>query len=167
MPGYRLRMSRLFVAGIGVGVVIGLFASGLRTSSSEPPAAGAYSESSVARQTILDRQENGHFYVNALVNDLPVRFVVDTGASLVALTVSDAERLGIPFSRRDFIVIGRGASGDIRGTEVTLERVSLDGKNVSEVKAMICDGLDISLLGQNFLSRLGTMHVQGDQMILG
>lgn len=157
----------MFAIVICIGVAIGLFASGLSTQPSPAPAAGAYSESSTARQTILDRQENGHFYVDAVVNDLPVRFVVDTGASLVALTVSDAERLGIPFSERDFTVIGRGASGDVRGTEVTLERVSLDGKSVSEVRAMICEGLDISLLGQNFLSRLGTMHVQGDQMILG
>src|SRR5689334_9050019 len=52
--------------------------------------------------TRIRRAPNGHFFVNALVNGQPVRFLVDTGATTVALTVEDARRVGVPFDQASF-----------------------------------------------------------------
>jgi aspartyl protease family protein len=121
----------------------------------------------VPRETKLDRKPNGHFYVDAEVNggDL-VNFIVDTGASSVALTTRDARRIGLPFSPSSFEVIGTGASGAVRGQLVTIDRLSIDGKEVRQVRGAVLEGLEISLLGQSYLSRIGGVEMAGDSMTL-
>ncbi|HEY0413118.1 MAG TPA: TIGR02281 family clan AA aspartic protease [Allosphingosinicella sp.] len=117
-------------------------------------------------ETVLHRSPLGHFYVDAEVNNDLVHFVVDTGATTVALTVDDARRLNIPFSESDFTLVGRGASGDVRGLPVTLDRIAIDGKEVRGVRGAIIEGLDVSLLGQSYLTRLGSIEMSGDEMRL-
>lgn len=118
------------------------------------------------RETILERERNGHFYVHAKVNGELVRFLVDTGASGVALTVSDAQRVGIAFAPSEFEEIGRGASGLVRGKLVTLDQIEIDGKKVQNVSGAVLEGSDLSLLGQSYLSRLGEVTIRGDYMVL-
>lgn len=116
--------------------------------------------------TILNRDPGGHFYADAFVNGTTVRFLVDTGATGVALTIQDAQRVGLPFFPGEFTTVGRGASGDVRGKHVTLDRVSLGGREVERVSGAIIEGGDISLLGQSFLSKMGTIEISGDQMVI-
>ena len=116
--------------------------------------------------TRVRRSPNGHFYVTALVNGQPVRFVVDTGATTVALTVEDARRAGVRFDPASFEVIGQGAAGPVRGQQTHLSSVELDGKERLHVRAAVLEGADISLLGQSYLSRLGSIQMQGDMMVL-
>jgi aspartyl protease family protein len=118
-------------------------------------------------ETILPRHEDGHFYADAMVNGQPVHFLVDTGASMIALTASDAQKIGMNFSPSEFEVVGRGASGDVLGKEVTFHHVTLDNKEAWDLHgAVLADGLGVSLLGQNFLAQVGTVEIKGDQMIL-
>ena len=119
-----------------------------------------------AEETALERRSNGHFYVTASVNGEPVEFVVDTGASTVALTIKDAERIGIPFDPADFEIIGTGASGPVRGARVTLDSVDIDGKDVNHVEGAVLKGLEVSLLGQSYLSQIGGVEMGGDEMVL-
>ncbi len=115
----------------------------------------------------IERQENGHFYVDAEVNGGElVHFLVDTGATSVALTVEDARRLGVGFSPSEFTVIGTGASGEVRGQMVTLARVSVQGREVRDVNGAVIEGLTTSLLGQSYLSRIGSIEMSGDHMTL-
>ena len=79
-------------------------------------------------ETKLERMPTGPFYADGNVNGQPVRLVVDTGASMVALTIADAQRIGVPFSTSEFEVIGSGASGPVRGEDVTLDGVVVGGK---------------------------------------
>lgn len=116
--------------------------------------------------THVRRSPNGHFFVTALVNGQPVRFVVDTGATTVALTEADARRAGVRFDPASFEVIGSGAAGPIRGEEMHLSSVELDGKERLHVRAVVIEGGDISLLGQTYLSRLNSVQMSGDEMIL-
>lgn len=115
---------------------------------------------------VLQRGENGHFFVNAQVNGMPVRFLVDTGASTVALTTTDAQRVGLQFSRGEFDRVGTGASGAVNGTFVTLASVDVQGKSVTNVEGVIIDGGEISLLGQSFLRRMGKIEIAGDTMVI-
>jgi aspartyl protease family protein len=116
--------------------------------------------------THVRRAPNGHYFVTALVNGQPVRFVVDTGATTVALTEEDALRAGVPFDRASFDVIGVGAAGPIRGQELHLSSVELDGKERLHVQAVVIEGGEISLLGQSYLSRLNSVQMSGEEMVL-
>ena len=114
----------------------------------------------------LPRQDDGHFYVEMLVNGMPVRFLVDTGASMVALTVADARSAAVPVDPAQFHVVGRGASGDVRGQNVALGQFGMAGKMVTNVDAVVIDGGEQSLLGQNFLSRFEEVRIHGDEMVI-
>ena len=116
--------------------------------------------------TTLTREANGHFYARALVNGQSVDFIVDTGATAVALTEADARRIGIPLDPANYAVIGSGASGAVRGQRVILDSVSLDGKRVEQVPGAVLEGSEISLLGQAFLARMGNIEIAGEQMII-
>ena len=116
--------------------------------------------------TTLDRGPDGHFYADAQVNGVTVHFLVDTGASGVALSAADARRVGLPFFSSEFTAVGRGASGEVRGKLVTLDRVSLGGKSVENVGGAILEGSEVSLLGQSFLSRMGTIEMTPDRMVI-
>lgn len=130
-------------------------------------ASAASSPTAVSGQgTTLDRAPDGHFYADAQVNGTPVRFMVDTGATGVALSAEDAQRVGLPFFSSEFTAVGRGASGEVRGKIVTLDRVTLGGKSVDNVGGAILEGSEMSLLGQTFLSQMGTIEISGDKMVI-
>ena len=116
--------------------------------------------------TTLYRGANGHFFADAQVNGMTVHFLIDTGASGVALTADDAQRAGLQFSPLEFTSVGSGASGEVRGKLVTLDRVSLGGRTVEGVSGVILEGGQMSLLGQSFLSQMGTIEISGDQMVI-
>ena len=156
-------MYRTVFAFIAVGTVIGL---AIPTSKRPPAAPAAAAPSGGQRETVLERESNGHFYVHARVNGELVRFLVDTGASGVALTVEDAQRIGIPFDPAEIQYIGEGASGPIRGKPVMLHEVDVDGKVVNDVPGAILEGSELSLLGQSYLSRMGEVQMRGDYMVL-
>lgn len=129
--------------------------------ASPPPASHA------GREIVIDRKPDGHFYADAMVNGQLVRFLVDTGATAVALTAKDARHVGLPFSPAEFTVVGRGASGDVRGKPVTIDRIAIGHVEATGVRgAIIDDGLDVSLLGQSFLSRVGSVRIADNRMTL-
>lgn len=117
------------------------------------------------RDTILTREQNGHFYATAEVNGQPVRFVVDTGASIVALTEDDARRIGLSVDPNKFEVVGEGAGGPLRGQRVRLNEVRLDGKSGYDLGAVVLEGATVSLLGQNYL-RTVSVAMDGERMVL-
>lgn len=116
---------------------------------------------------ILSRESDGHFYADVAVAGAPLRMMVDTGASVIALTAADAQAAGLNWSEADVRVIGRGASGDVRGVPVMLGDVEVGGMNARNVQAVIIpEGLDVSLLGQSFLSSISNVEISEDRMIL-
>jgi aspartyl protease family protein len=172
-------MEKSFLFVVALGAAIGLLLPSGRHAAPiapPPPAAAAARPAAAAAspapppmmavETRLDRMPNGHFYANATVNGQPVRVVVDTGASMVALTVADAQRIGVPFSPNEFTVIGTGASGPVRGQDVALDSVAVDGKEVRGVRGAVVEGLDVSLLGQTYLSRITSVQMSGETMTL-
>jgi aspartyl protease family protein len=132
-----------------------------RPGSTPAPAARGW-----AAETRLRRSANGHFLTTALVNGQPVEVVVDTGATTIALTEEDARRAGIAVDPATYEVIGSGAGGPLRGAPITITSVSVDGKEVRSISAAVIEGLDVSLLGQTYLSRIGSVSMSGDEMIL-
>jgi aspartyl protease family protein len=113
----------------------------------------------------LDRASDGHFYADVRVNGTPVKFMIDTGASGIALTREDARRAGVALSSMDQVV-GSGASGEVTGQFVTLSRVNLGTKEVRGVEAAVLNGGTQSLLGQSFLSQFGSISIERNKMML-
>jgi len=115
---------------------------------------------------VLDREYNGHFYADVQINGSPIRVLVDTGATGIALSRDDARRAGLAVSAGMFEVVGEGANGDVHGEFVKLDRVSLGSKTVEGIAAVVLDEGEHSLLGQNFLSKFDTVEIRGDKMYL-
>ena len=116
----------------------------------------------------LPRSGDGHYYASVTANGVPTQMLVDTGASVVALTGSDAKALGITWSDDQVQPVAQGASGPVNGFQVTLDRVQLGGLDVQDVPAIVVpEGLGVSLLGQSFLGRVKHVDIQEDKMALG
>lgn len=111
-----------------------------------------------ARAQVL-RTADGHYWAEAMIDGRVVRVLVDTGASVVALTRDDAWRLGIDLQPEDFISPVNTASGPARAARVTLSSVSVGGARVERVEAMVVEkGLTQSLLGMSYLGRLSSFE---------
>ena len=116
----------------------------------------------------VPRAADGQFYAEARVNDRTVRFLVDTGATGVALTGEDARDAGIFWSPTDLRIVAHGASGPVEGVRVEIERIALGDREIRDLEAVIVpQGLPVSLLGQSFLTEMGAMRIEGDRMVLG
>jgi aspartyl protease family protein len=112
----------------------------------------------------IPRAPDGHFYVDAQVNGAQVHFLVDTGASMVALTPADAQRAGIALPSER--AVAQGAGGSVEIIPVTIERIAAGPLEARNVEGAVARELPISLLGQSFLSRVGNVQISGDRMIL-
>jgi aspartyl protease family protein len=111
--------------------------------------------------------QNGHFFVEAEINFSPVSVMVDTGASVVALRRSDAERAGIRVHPADFTVPMATANGTTHAAMVELDSVMVAHIEFERVKAVVIpdEQLGVSLLGTSFLSRLRRFEIAGDTLI--
>lgn len=125
----------------------------------EPEAAGE--PASIAKAA------DGHYWAEAEVNGRRVRFLVDTGASAVALTVEDARRLGLDPAGLDYEYGVQTASGQARAAQVKLATVSVAGARVDDVEAFVIEkGLETSLLGMTYLGRLSRFEATRTALIL-
>jgi aspartyl protease family protein len=146
-------------------ILFGLGVGATWPRGAAPPASTNLAVAQPVQRTVIERS-GGHFFVSANVNGAPVHFVVDTGADIVTLTKDDAKRAGIPFDETKFTAVARTASGVGMGQEVHIDRLDLNGNVRDDVGGMVLEGLDISLLGQNYLRRLESVQISGDKMIL-
>lgn len=113
---------------------------------------------------VLARNRDGHYVANGEINGHPVTFLVDTGASDVALSTSLAQALGL---KRGAAVTFATANGISSGFETRLDSVHLGAIVVHDVRASFADGMlpDQVLLGMSFLKHLEFTQ-RGDELIL-
>lgn len=105
----------------------------------------------------LRKSPDGHYWADAMIDGRAVRVMVDTGASVVALTRNDALRLGLKLEPEDFTGTVVTASGHVRAAPVQLSTVAVGGARVEQVEALVVEeGLEHSLLGMSYLGRLST-----------
>jgi aspartyl protease family protein len=130
---------------------------------------GEHFRRSAARDTreavTLAADTRGHFVTDGAVNGVHVRFLVDTGATSVALPAADAARMGIDYrkGRRGMINTANGAAP---AYAVQLDRVRIGAIELNNVEAVVVEaGLPIALLGMSFLNRV-EMRRDGEAMTL-
>lgn len=119
-------------------------------------------------EVVLRAGADGHFYANATVDGVAIRFMVDTGASSIALSAHDARRLGFDPEALDYFLPVTTAGGTALAARVSLDEVRLGGIVVPGVAAAVMPPgtLDRSLLGMSFLARLSGFEIAGDRLIL-
>lgn len=137
---------------------------GKRSSWSSGSASAAKGSGGEVR---LGRAGDSHFYADTEVDGTNIRMMVDSGASIVALTRRDAEAIGIDVDSLPIGGMARTAGGDVPMRTVTLSSVVVEGIEVRQVPAAVIDAdMGVSLLGQSFLAKLDAVNVEGDMMTL-
>lgn len=115
----------------------------------------------------IERAADGHWWTDAEVDGRRIRVLVDTGASVVALTRDDALRLGHRLTAADFDQTVQTAGGPAKAARVTLSEVGVDGARVREVEALVVErGLEHSLLGMSYLGRLSAFEATPARLTL-
>ena len=103
---------------------------------------------------VYTANERGHVVLDAAVNGIPIRMLVDTGASLVTLTPADALAAGINSASLAFSGRVETANGTTRMAPVTLREIRIGQLSIYDVHAAVLENLNVSLLGMSFLGRL-------------
>ncbi|MEO9780335.1 MAG: TIGR02281 family clan AA aspartic protease [Sedimentitalea sp.] len=118
-------------------------------------------------QIEVPRAQDGHYYLTLQVNDKPIEFLVDTGASEMVLTAADAERAGLQLD--DLIYSGRAltANGEVRTARVKLDSVELGDVLDQGVTAWVNEGeMEQSLLGMGYLRRWNRIEISDNALVL-
>jgi aspartyl protease family protein len=120
------------------------------------------------RAIVVAPDSRGHFRVDARVDARPMDFVVDTGATMVALTARDAAALGIHPAASDYTIAVSTANGASRAAPVTLNKVEIGSITIRDVTAMVMpeNALSENLLGMTFLSRLQRYEYSNGRLVL-
>ncbi|MAC57365.1 MAG: TIGR02281 family clan AA aspartic protease [Novosphingobium sp.] len=131
------------------------------------PQLGMPRQSVEGAETRVPMQADGHFWIRAAVNGVERDFLVDTGATLTALsprTASDAEIRQNPMDRS---VMMRTANGTIRAQLGTIDELRMGNIVARDLDAVVAPGLgDANVIGMNLLSRLASWRVEGKTLIL-
>ncbi len=124
--------------------------------------------STSSRTIVVPRDSRGHFQVDARVDGRRLSFMVDTGASTIALTRSAAGQLGIHPAQREFTVSVRTANGSVRAAPVRLSMVEVGGLIVRDVAALVApdEALNENLLGLSFLTKLRRFEYANGKLVL-
>ncbi len=138
----------------------------LSAPDSAASSAPAAARGAVPNALVFRANAQGHVVVDAYVNGAPVRFLVDTGATMVVLTAKDAAAAGFGRGDLDFTMRTSTANGVARAAPITLRELRIDQLLVGEVAAAVAENLNISLLGQSFLTRLGGYEMRDGVLTL-
>ncbi len=115
----------------------------------------------------IKKSSDGQYWAVAQVNRSNVKFLVDTGASVIALTPGDAKRIGVPMQSLNYTSPVNTAGGKIMAAPTTISKVSLGNIRVKNVRAVVIpEGLSHSLLGMSFLGELQRVEAHKNVMIL-
>jgi len=170
-----------FLLAAGVAAVIGLYLDPkLEVDSATIAAAPASPAPSVAslaveepastlrRKATIRNRPDGHYWTRALVNKKSsVEFMVDTGASVVALTYKDAQKMGLRPAQLDYRWEIRTAGGRTMGASVMIDTIQIGQVKIKNVEAMVLrTDLEQSLLGMSFLRELYSYEFRGDRLII-
>ena len=116
----------------------------------------------------IEAEGNGHFNTEADVNGRAIDVMIDTGATMVALSYEDAERAGILLNDSDFTQSVSTANGIARVAPVTIDRISIGNITVRNVPAAVTERgrLKTSLLGMSFLRRLSRFDMRSGRLVM-
>lgn len=128
----------------------------------------ARTEGSAIRSVSIPRDHRGHFQTDGRIDGQRIGFMVDTGASVIALNEKSAAQFGLRPSRADYNATVSTANGTVRAARTRLAMVDVGGLVVRDVEAMVLpdEALSENLLGLSFLSKLKRFEYANGRMVL-
>jgi aspartyl protease family protein len=168
LTGMALIAAASAVVSAGAVVALSPKPVALRAARAEAPFAASYERPTGARASkAILKSSDGHFWADGEVGGRSVRFLVDTGATAVALTPQDAARLGIDPADLHYSYRVVTAGGQTRAASIRLASVTVAGARLDDVEALVIEkGLDTSLLGMTYLGRLSRFEATRGALIL-
>jgi aspartyl protease family protein len=157
---------------IGLGTFMAQMADKMSAASATTPpqrtVAVATPAQASGRSLSIPRDARGHFQTEGRIDGQRIGFMVDTGASVVALNETSAARFGLRPSRGDYNATVTTANGTIKAARTRLAMIEIGGLVVRDVDAMVLpdEALSENLLGLSFLSRLRRFEYANGQMVL-
>jgi aspartyl protease family protein len=133
----------------------------MMATAETPPQAGP-------RSLNIPRDARGHFQTEGRIDGQRIGFMIDTGASVVALNESSAARFGLRPSRNEYNATVATANGSIKAARTRLAMLDVGGLVVRDVDAMVLpdEALSENLLGLSFLSKLKRFEYANGRMVL-
>ena len=165
----------MIVAAVLVG--LGTYMAQMADKMSVAPASASPSPTKVSEQPVVQvsgrsldipRDARGHFLTDGRIDGQRVNFMIDTGASLVALNEKSAARFGLRPSRSDYNATVTTANGTIKAARTRLPMIELGGLVVRDVDALVLpdEALSENLLGLSFLSKLKRFEYANGKLVL-
>jgi len=116
-------------------------------------------------RVVLTADSRGHFMTQGAINGRPVTFMLDTGATSIALSMADAQRIGLDYSKGQRVQIGT-ANGTTQGYRLRVQSVRVGDVEVYDIDAVVSpESMPFVLLGNSFINRF-SMRRDADQMVL-
>ena len=148
-----------------------------RMTAASPALANSAPRKAAAAETVgqagvrslsIPRDSRGHFLTEGRIDGQRIGFMVDTGASLIALNETSAARFGLRPSRGDYNATVSTANGTIKAARTRIAMVDIGGLVVRDVDAMVLpdEALSENLLGLSFLSKLKRFEYANGQLVL-
>ena len=165
----------MILAAVLVG--LGTYMAQVASNMSPAPASASTAPKPIPTQTVaqasgrsldIPRDARGHFQTDGRIDGQRINFLVDTGASLVALNEKSAARFGLRPSRSDYNATVSTANGTIKAARARLAMIELGGLVVRDVDALVLpdEALSENLLGLSFLSKLKRFEYANGKMVL-
>jgi aspartyl protease family protein len=174
MIGWAFRTA--FICSLAVGVAYyayehreTLLASAQDSSTHEGQQKKPSQRSDAANRTVIIRADHhGQFWIEGRVNHADVHFMIDTGASGIALNREDAEAAGIHLDARDFTLQSRTANGIARAAPIQIRTLEVGPIEMRKLPGHVMQGSmrGMGLLGMTFLRRLQGFEVRDDKLFL-
>ena len=129
--------------------------------------AGTSNQKTNGQEIILTRHDNGHFWIRASVNNVPIDFLVDSGATGIVMSTADADAAAIDYDLGDIPVLSSTANGISKSYRASINVMKIENSVYEDVNIYVSPTLcDTNLLGMSYLNRLQSWRVSGNQMIL-
>lgn len=131
------------------------------------PQIGMPAQTVSGNETRIRMSNDGHFWLQASVNGVPRRFLVDTGATLTAIAVSTAEAAQVGEQPLRQSVLLRTANGTVQAELATIKELRFGSIVARDLDAVVAPGIgETNVIGMNLLSRLASWRVEGDTLVM-
>jgi aspartyl protease family protein len=164
-PAKLLVMALAWIAIFGAGFVLFTFRDNMGWVSQRLRAEAFGTPVHQGNEIRIPMAIDGHFWVEGTINGSPVKFLVDSGATITTVGRADAEKAGVEVtSGRDQLV--RTGNGVIRVSSARADRLNVGGIERNDIAIHVAENEDLNVLGMNFLSSLDRWGVEGRWLIL-
>ncbi len=178
-----MRVKTLLAGGVMAAAIIFSLEIAFETRTEADPQASAEAAGRTAARTValaaspvsagavtqarVPRADDTHYWADVTINGAPVKALVDTGATLVALTRTDARRAGLRLDALTYDHPIETAGGVVNAARVRLARVAVGAIELTDVEGIVApQGLGYSLLGMSYLGRLSRLEVTPEAVTL-